>query len=119
LKKRSVEASELRIAKLVRIVVLTSAAVILLGLVLYFATGTSGYEDGVYPVNPADILSGLSALRPYAVMMTGILLLILTPVLRVAASVFVFFLEKDRLYIVITSLVLVILIVSLIIGITG
>ena len=82
--KNDVEASELRIARLIRVVVLGSAAVILLGLVLYLATGTSGYENGFYPVAPGQILSGVAAIKPYAVIMLGIFLLILTPILRVA-----------------------------------
>ncbi len=117
--KHDVEASQLRIALLVRAVVFLSAALIFFGLVLYLATGTGGYENGGCPVNPVLILSGALALKPCAVMMTGLFLLILTPILRVAVSVFVFLKEKDYLYVAITALVLVILLVSLVIGITG
>jgi uncharacterized membrane protein len=117
--KRNADAPALRIAKLVRVVVLSSAAVILIGLVLYLATGTGGYDGSTYPINPAHIISGVLALKPYAVIMLGIFLLVLTPVLRVAVSVIVFMKEKDALYVIITVLVLVILIVSLVIGITG
>jgi uncharacterized membrane protein len=44
--------------------------------------------------------------------MIGLFLLILTPVLRVAASVFSFLKEKDYLYTWITLLVLLILLLS-------
>ncbi len=116
--KNDVETSELRIARFIRIVVLGSAAVILLGLVLYFATGTSGYDNGFYPIALGQILSGVAAIKPYAVIMLGIFLLILTPILRVAVSVIVFLKEKDYLYVAITALVFVILLVSLVIGFT-
>ena len=49
-------------------------------------------------------------------MMLGIFLLILTPVLRVVISIYAFAKEKDHLYVWITSIVLVILIISFIIG---
>lgn len=117
--KHDVESSELRIAKLIRIVVFTCAAVILLGLTLYLVTGSSGYENDVYPINPMRILSGVLTLKPYAVIMSGIFLLILTPILRVAVSIIVFLKEKDFLYVGITTLVLIILLISLVIAITG
>ena len=117
--KHDVEASELRIARFVRIVVFTSAAVIFIGLALYLITGASGYENGAYPIKLAHILTGSAALKPYAIIMLGIILLILTPVLRVAVSVIAFLKEKDFLYVGITALVLIILLISLVIGITG
>lgn len=49
-------------------------------------------------------------------MMAGIYLLILTPVLRVVISIYAFYQEKDMLYVKITSLVLLILIISVIVG---
>ena len=116
--KHSAETHQLRIARVIRIVVFSSAAVILLGLVLYLVTGESGYENSAFPVNPMLIILGVLALKPYAVMMLGLLLLILTPFLRVSLSVIVFIKEKDNLYVGITALVLVILVVSIVIGIT-
>ncbi len=116
--KQNAETSELKIARLIRVVVFSSGAIILVGLILYFVTGTSGYENGAFPIDPVQILVGVLSLKPYAVIMTGIFILILTPILRVAVSVIVFLKEKDYLYVGITTLVLLILIVSLVIGIT-
>ncbi len=59
------------------------------------------------------------ALKPYAVLMLGLFLLILTPVLRVVVSIYAFIKEKDRLYTWITTAVLVILIGAMIIGYLG
>ena len=48
-----------------------------------------------------------------AIIEIGLLLLIATPVMRVAFSMVAFALEKDRLYVVLTLIVLVILLLSL------
>ena len=48
--------------------------------------------------------------------MTGLFLLILTPVLRVVASIVAFAKEGDKLYVAITTLVLIILIVAMFVG---
>lgn len=63
-----------------------------------------------------SILRGTVQLRPYAVLMTGIFLLILTPVLRVVVSIYAFIKEHDTLYAVITTVVLFILGAAMIIG---
>jgi len=47
-------------------------------------------------------------------MQVGLLLLILTPIVRVAVAVVGFLLERDRLYTVVSLIVLVILMFSLI-----
>ena len=52
-------------------------------------------------------------------MMLGVYCLILTPVLRVIVSIYAFYREKDRLYVTITTAVLLILIVALVIGVYG
>jgi len=50
------------------------------------------------------------------IIMTGILLLFLTPVLRIIFSLVAFFLEKDYLYTLITFIVIVIIILSISFG---
>ena len=107
---------ELSVAKLVRVVVIASAAVILLGLVLYLVTGTSGYDGNAYPVNPLQILAGAAGLKPYAIILTGLLVLVSSPFLRVGVSIIVFLKAKDWLYVGITTFVFLVLIVSLILG---
>jgi len=53
-----------------------------------------------------------------AIIQCGLLLLIATPVARVVFSIFAFALEKDRLYVVLTVIVFLILIYSLFGGAT-
>jgi uncharacterized membrane protein len=55
----------------------------------------------------------LAALEPLAITQLGLLALLATPVVRVAASVVGFALERDRLYMTITLAVLVILLTSI------
>ncbi|MDR0268246.1 DUF1634 domain-containing protein [Paenibacillus sp.] len=107
---------ELAVSRWLRVGVVISAAVIILGLVLFFISGNSGYPADYYPHNLPEIFSGTIQLKPYAVITTGLILLILTPVLRVAISIWVFVREGDKLYVIITSIVLFILIVSLALG---
>ena len=114
--KQDAESMELWLAKLLKLGVLFSAAVIALGVFLFLFTGQSGYADGVFPTSPGEIWAGLLVLKPFAVMLTGLFLLILTPILRVGRSILLFWRQGDRLYVVITASVFLILIISLFLG---
>lgn len=109
-------AVELIVSQCLRAGVLVSAAVILLGLILFLSTGDSGYPGSTFPTSLPEIGQGLLALKPYGVILTGLFMLILTPVLRVGISIFVFLKEKDYLYSLITLLVFLILVVSFLLG---
>jgi len=115
-KSNRVEQMEITISNLLRAGVLLSAVIIFIGLSMFFVTGKSGYTGNYYPTNPLEILSGIISLKSYSIILTGILILILTPVFRVGVSIIVFFQEKDFLYVKITSLVFIILLVSFILG---
>ncbi|SRR5579883_2809920 len=98
--------------------VLASAAVILFGILLLpFRPGALTLQRlQTFPHSPGAVWAGLLGLHPQAFITLGLLLLIATPVLRVAVSVVAFAIERDRLYVVITLLVLAILIASFILG---
>jgi len=104
------------VSRSLRVGVLASAMVILLGLLLFISTCQGGYPNNTYPVNLPDIVSGTLALRPFAVILTGLILLILTPVLRVGVSTLLFVKERDWLYVGISSIVFVILLTSFFFG---
>jgi len=110
---------ELMIGKILRIGVLVSSAVIIFGLVLFIVTGESGYPGETYPFHIVDIWRGLQEMRPFAWLMSGLILLLMTPVLRVVASIFSFLKEKDYLYVVITCIVLAVLVFAISIGHAG
>jgi uncharacterized membrane protein len=65
------------------------------------------------PTDFSQLPSGLLALRPIAFAQVGLVVLLATPVLRVATSVVGFWLEGDRLYVAITLGVLAILLGSI------
>ncbi|MEW6399123.1 MAG: DUF1634 domain-containing protein [Bacillota bacterium] len=124
---------EVFISRVLRTGVLLSAGIIAVGLVLLFATGRTGYTPGpldtatlthwgsrhLFPTGMAEVVTGVLALRPFAIIALGLLVLIATPVIRVAASVVAFLFEGDTLYVFITLYVLTILIVSFLLGRAG
>ena len=116
LKKNDIEIMEIKISNLLRVGVIISAVFILVGLIMFLITGNSGYSGSSFPHSIGMIFNGLIALNSYGIILTGLLLLILTPVFRVGISIIIFFQEKDYLYMVITSIVLIILIISFLLG---
>lgn len=98
--------------------VLTSAAVVCVGLLLLFLhpVQLSGQQFLTFPHSLGQIKDGLLSLQPQAFVALGLILLIATPVMRVAISIFAFALEHDRRYVVITSIVLAILLISFLSG---
>jgi uncharacterized membrane protein len=73
-----------------------------------------GAGDGAHATTDFGALGGnLLALRPIGLAQVGLIVLIATPVVRVASSVVGFALEGDRLYAGITLIVLAVLLSSL------
>lgn len=91
-----------------------SAGVILLGLFLLLAKPGHGGEEDL--VSLRAIWSGLRSGNPNAIIMGGLLVLLATPIVRVAASVAAFVVRRERWHILISIAVLVILIISMAIG---
>jgi uncharacterized membrane protein len=117
---RQVEQS---IAFLLRAGVLLAASVVLIGGILYLAhEGNHRADYSVFHGEPRylrkpslvfrDAFSG----EPQAVIELGLLLLILTPIVRVAFSVVAFAREGDRMYVLMTLIVLGVLLYSLLAG---
>lgn len=101
--------------------VILSACIIIIGLIMLpFRPGglTTGRIEN-FPHTIPTLWAGLLALRPQAVIELGAVILILTPFLRVVASVVTFALERDRKYVIITLIVLIILIISFFLGKAG
>ena len=115
------ERLEIIVANLLRAGVMASAAVVLGGGILYgirhggeiAAYSQFRGEPAEYRLVPA-IVSGALRGSARSIIQLGLLLLIATPVARVAVSIAGFALEKDRTYALITLLVLAILLYSLI-----
>jgi uncharacterized membrane protein len=100
--------------------VILSATIILIGflLLLAHAVGTSGLNVsiGSFPHTLGQVWSGLLMLQPQAIIVLGLLFLIAVPVATVIMSIVAFAIERDRRFVVIAGIVLVILITSLLIG---
>ena len=126
---------ELIISYALRVGVLLSAAVILVGILLFAVRQDTGYArvlphhlkdiltfhqrsgPGFFPTSLSAVLQGSMAGKPYAIIELGMLLLILTPIVRVALSVFFFLAERDWLYVGVTLFVLAVLTFSLFSGV--
>ena len=126
---------ELLISYVLRVGVLLSAAIILAGVLLFAVRQDTGYArvlphrlpdllsfhqtrgPGYFPTSLAEVGRGAQEGRPYAIVCLGILLLIATPVVRVALSVFFFVFQGDWLYVGITLFVLGVLLFSMFAGI--
>jgi uncharacterized membrane protein len=109
--------AELVISNVLRWGVILSATIIALGVVwFYFDMGATGQAPVTYPHSLDGIVQQLGRGQPLALVALGLLLLLLTPIVRVAISILVFALERDWLYTVITIVVLLILLVSLALG---
>lgn len=115
-KKSKIEDVEWIIGRLLQVGVMASAVIMGLGLALFLISGNSGYPGDTFPYSLPQIAQGLILLKPYAIILAGLLLLILTPVFRVGVSILVFLKEKDFLYVKITSAVFIILLVSFFLG---
>jgi uncharacterized membrane protein len=108
------------VGNLLRAGVSLSAFVVSFGAVIYLIRhGRSPADYRVFRGEPSDLksLSGIArdayGLHGRGIIQFGLLLLIATPVVRVAFSIWGFAAEEDRMYMVFTGIVLVILLYSL------
>jgi uncharacterized membrane protein len=111
--------TELIISYVLRGGVLLAAGIITLGALLFYIQYVhAGAKIGpiTYPHTASDVFRGLAHHDPVAVISLGLLVLLLTPVLRVLVSVVTFALEHDWRYTGITLLVFFILLASFLLG---
>jgi len=115
------------IGKVLRYGVLLSGAIILLGTIGLLATsglsdasGTFTYDPSVVPhdgieVSLGGLVQGLVNFSAFSWIELGVIVLIATPASRVLISVFLFAAERDRLYVLITGVVLILLLFSMLV----
>jgi uncharacterized membrane protein len=111
---------EAMMGRLLQIGVLFASAVVLVGGVLYVhAHSTNPVNYRAFTSEPANLrhpaqLFGLVATGDgAAIIQLGILLLIATPIARVVFAVIGFAIERDRLYVLISLIVLAVLMLGL------
>ncbi len=107
---------EARIGQLLRLGVLAAAILLSLGLGLFFlrgaTQGTPSLPELLRPGAPdglKELVHGLFRADPVAVLRLGVLVLILTPAVRVAATLLLFVAEGDWTFVALTAIVLGIL----------
>ena len=106
--------TELIISSVLRGGVLLSVAVILGGILYYYGLRLLGrLPHTTFPDTLGQVGLGLKNIEPVAIVTAGLLVLLATPVLRVAVSIAAFAIEKDRTYVIITAIVLAILLFSI------
>ena len=99
---------EIVVSTALRAGVAIAAAFSVLGAVLYFAQGAPLRAYGTF--QPASVRPGLTGLGLMAI---GVLVLLATPIFRVALLIIVFAREHDRLYALISAIVFAVLILGL------
>jgi len=118
------------ISRVLRGGVVLSIAVVLAGVVLTFihhpsyiasrdALAHLTAPDQPFPHTVRAVVRGSENARGQSVVTFGLLLLIMTPVARVALSIAIFVIERDHVYTVITVTVLILLLTSFALGTAG
>src|SRR5580698_8702661 len=109
------------IGAMLRYGVMLSGAVVAAGGIWYliqYGASAPGYHvfrgEPEYLRHLRGIVTGIPGFHCRRMIQLGLVLLIATPVARVAFSVVAFLLQRDRAYVVITLIVLAVLLVSLI-----
>ena len=111
---------EMVIGNLLRAGVIIAAATVFLGGIIYLlhhGFTTANYQvfqhEPSYLCNIQGILGNASSFHGRGLIQLGLILLIATPIARVALSIFAFARKRDTLYVIVTFIVFCILIYSL------
>jgi uncharacterized membrane protein len=120
-KRWSDERLEAMIGNLLRAGLMLASVVVLAGAALYLARHGGAHPSyHIFRGEPAElrglggILAAAGSLHGRALIQLGLLLLLATPVARVAFSLVAFALQRDRLYVGVTATVLAVLLYSLV-----
>ncbi|MFL5563361.1 MAG: DUF1634 domain-containing protein [Gemmatimonadaceae bacterium] len=111
------------IGRLLQVGVLVAAAMVVAGAAMMLAqhgrtpVAFSSYSDAASPLHElGGIVRGAVRLDSMAIVQLGLVLLIATPVLRVALTLVAFVVQRDRTYVVLTAVVLALLLYGLLWG---
>jgi uncharacterized membrane protein len=114
--------TELIIGNLLRIGVIVSGLVMLVGATIFLIRHGNEFPKvhtfkfdafNITDARPNVVIKELLDVKSIAIMQLGVLILIATPVLRVIVSVVAFLYERDYMYVVFTLIVLGVLVFSL------
>ena len=114
------ERMDLKLSQMLRAGVILAAGVVLIGGVVFLLRhGEANPTYRPFRGEPpsfrlvSGIVRGVGGFSGRAIIQLGLLILIATPVARVAFSIYVFLRERDRLYVLATLLVFLLLLYSL------
>jgi len=118
---------ELLISRLLLGGVVASMTTVLVGVMLSFVHHPEYLKSAAdlarlttpgaaFPCTIGDVARGVIAGRGQAVVAFGLILLIATPIMRVAVSLVGFALQRDRTYTIISAVVMVVLLISFLLG---
>jgi uncharacterized membrane protein len=118
---------EILISNLLRIGVTASLTIIVIGTVVTFMHHHEYLHSREqfrivtragthYPHTLWEVAQGVRKLEGQAIVTAGLLLLITTPVVRVGVSIFAFVYQHDRKFVVITTIVFLLLLLSFVLG---
>ena len=111
------EQLDLVMGKILRIGILLSLLFMFLGLIFYFFSGQQVISLGnLAQFNPVDYVKSHSIFDAVTFMLLGSFMLILTPIFRVISTFIIFFKTKDKMYMMFTAIVMIIILVSIILG---
>jgi uncharacterized membrane protein len=122
-----VRKAELLISNILRIGLATSLVIIVSGTLLSFVhhpdyvSAPSELQrltqpGAAFPHTIAEVVDGVANLRGQAIVVIGLLVLLATPVARVAVSIFAFMYQRDRVFVALTAAVLFLLLLSFVLG---
>jgi uncharacterized membrane protein len=110
--------AETLISWLLRIGVGISATLAIIGMIVIIVHHPA-HVTGMPMHNLREIFASIDAGHGQGIAMLGLLLLIATPVMRVALSIGLFLRERDYTFVLITTTVLLLLILSFALGAAG
>ncbi|MDA8367929.1 MAG: DUF1634 domain-containing protein [Actinomycetota bacterium] len=125
-----VRRTEVAISLVLRIGVVVSLLVVVAGVIdgmvrspAERTSATLGHSlisrGATFPHSFGSLFTGLGHGDPASIVAAGLLLLVLTPVLRVAVSILTFAYQRDAVFVVVTAFVLAVLIASFFLGTAG
>ncbi len=105
---------------LLRVGVVLSVTIIIAGTAITFVHHSDYFSSSPgathFPNTISEVVMGVRGGSGPAIMMAGLLVLIATPVARVALSIVIFVIERDRIYAAITTGVFIILMIAFAVG---
>jgi uncharacterized membrane protein len=107
------------IGRLLTVGTYLGVAALAVGTILQLAAGISPLQADWPAFDPAAIPAGLVALRPDAYLWLGLMIVIATPIARVAAALVAFVVARDTAMVVVAAGILVVIAAGVTLGIAG